>query len=838
MMRSQSGFKPGKNTYTLLAVICGKKEAQDNSTDISNSKIPKNSSSGVYKAVNLTDKLSLLGAEQSVISNGSRPVQDYADLVTAGQIEVQVLESPSSDELKQRLDALDPEIIYFQGERVCGTDDVGPLELADCQISSPESLTTLLGDRIPEVVCLETAAATKLGEALQKKGVPYVIFWKGPVTFPWAALFRQAFIAVLRSSASQIWNAFHLARASFRFHRGNQKTQGTSNGLSRNSNMNPFILGDPPPKLVEPPRMVKDSGDGDDSPSVSPSVQIYDEEIDLPLLVLGEPRGQDSSAFSPLEDGLNALLTVEVRGMRLLHRVSASPPPSAAPILTRGVVTMRCDLCTSSSARISLLVSGSAQTCFDDQMLEYGIKKELLEKNQLVFSPPKNGEHGLSLIGEPRKSDSVACGATVMEIRFKTSSWAVQVLRQLAPEPYFRSLVALGIAGVQGFPVAAFQKADADLLLYLRSISSRKHEIPLHDSQYSTSISGHIPSWLTPPVPSRKRRKLQSFESLHDSNKSYFDDDIASAPKSARKDVNSSQMLKKHNTNSGNLLAPMKPVPHILPKSDMPYAGTVLAAAHHSWTMKVSISNGASGRLVRPNSNAGPVALNSSSGLPVSHSRQTVRAPSPAQMLSLNPIPTKKHGCNRPSIHECSDEEFRKDVMMFLISRGHTRLVPSTDLEAFPDAVLNGKRLDLYNLYREVVSRGGFHVGNGINWKGQVFSKMRNHTLINKMTGVGNTLKKHYEMYLLEYELAHDDVDGECCILCHSSAAGDWVNCGICGEWAHYGCDKRNGLGAFKEYAKTDGLEYICPRCSASNGRSMTGRRKFRSPAAGLPRPL
>lgn len=92
--------------------------------------------------------------------------------------------------------------------------------------------------------------------------------------------------------------------------------------------------------------------------------------------------------------------------------------------------------------------------------------------------------------------------------------------------------------------------------------------------------------------------------------------------------------------------------------------------------------------------------------------------------------------------------------------------------------------------------------------------------------GVGNTLKRHYETYLLEYELAHDDVDGECCLLCHrlvwlvilllqhwilfnvflhwdwklaySSAAGDWVNCGICGEWAHFGCDRRQGLGAFK----------------------------------------
>lgn len=117
--------------------------------------------------------------------------------------------------------------------------------------------------------------------------------------------------------------------------------------------------------------------------------------------------------------------------------------------------------------------------------------------------------------------------------------------------------------------------------------------------------------------------------------------------------------------------------------------------------------------------------------------------------------------------------------MQFLILRGHTRLIPQGGLAEFPDAILNAKRLDLFNLYREVwyflhsfpslvefyesikrsldiwisysvstiymlllssrfsfqvVSRGGFHVGNGINWKGQVFSKMRNHTMTNRMT--------------------------------------------------------------------------------------------------------
>lgn len=43
-------------------------------------------------------------------------------------------------------------------------------------------------------------------------------------------------------------------------------------------------------------------------------------------------------------------------------------------------------------------------------------------------------------------------------------------------------------------------------------------------------------------------------------------------------------------------------------------------------------------------------------------------------------------------------------------------------------------------------------MGNGINWKGQVFPKMNNFTAHNRMTGVGNALKRHYTMYLQEYE--------------------------------------------------------------------------------------
>ena len=47
---------------------------------------------------------------------------------------------------------------------------------------------------------------------------------------------------------------------------------------------------------------------------------------------------------------------------------SAPPPPQQAGAFSRGVVTMKCDISTCSAAHISLLVSGSAQTCFDDQV--------------------------------------------------------------------------------------------------------------------------------------------------------------------------------------------------------------------------------------------------------------------------------------------------------------------------------------------------------------------------------------------------------------------------------------------------------------------------------------
>jgi len=68
---------------------------------------------------------------------------------------------------------------------------------------------------------------------------------------------------------------------------------------------------------------------------------------------------------------------------------SAAAPPLQAETLSHGVVSMRCDITTCSSSHVSLLVSGSAQTCFDDQVsistiMEHFLALSLYEKNHIL----------------------------------------------------------------------------------------------------------------------------------------------------------------------------------------------------------------------------------------------------------------------------------------------------------------------------------------------------------------------------------------------------------------------------------------------------------------------
>ncbi|ESW10605.1 hypothetical protein PHAVU_009G223200 [Phaseolus vulgaris] len=710
--------------------------------------------------------------KQSAASE-DQPPYPFPELSSSGSLEVKLLIKPNTDELGRALEQLQPDFVYLQGQLLEDRGEIGPLVWEDFDLSAPEALCGLFGSKLPNTVYLETPKGEKLAEALRNKGVPYTIYWKNDFSKYAASHFRHSFFSVGQSTSSHTWDAFQLALASFRLYciQNNVLPSNSQKGVGK---LGPQILGVPPSIDTSPCVADMKEEEEESSPETISAVKIYDEDVNMRFLVCGVPCTLDACLLGSLEDGLNALLFTEIRGCKLHNRTSAPPPPLQAGTFSRGVVTMRCDISTCSTAHISLLVSGSADTCFNDQLLENHIKKELIEKSHLVQAFP-NPEQSKSPSLEPRRSASVACGSSVFEVCMRLPAWASQVLRQLASNLSYRSLVMLGIASIQGLPVASFNKDDAERLLFFCTRQEK-------ENGRNKQVFSAIPSWLKPPPPSRKRSEpCSSSKSINPSGRGI--EDVGGH----RQKLN---------------LAAMRPIPQSHRHKILPFSGLSGGARYDG-------DHGKSNQPLAPNKHnvSGPNSVTNRKS--VSNSFQA------NQIISLNPLPMKKHGCDRAPIRVCSEEEFLRDVMQFLILRGHNRLIPPGGLAEFPDAILNAKRLDLFNLYREVVSRGGFHVGNGINWKGQVFSKMRNHTLTNRMTGVGNTLKRHYETYLLEYELAHDDVDGECCLMCHSSAAGDWVNCGVCGEWAHFGCDRRQGLGAFKDYAKTDGLEYVCPRCSA-----------------------
>lgn len=60
------------------------------------------------------------------------------------------------------------------------------------------------------------------------------------------------------------------------------------------------------------------------------------------------------------------------------------------------------------------------------QLLENHIKKELIEKSQLVQAVPNHEQSKLSY-SEPRRSASVACGSSVFEVCMRVPTWASQV---------------------------------------------------------------------------------------------------------------------------------------------------------------------------------------------------------------------------------------------------------------------------------------------------------------------------------------------------------------------------------------------------------------------------
>ena len=258
----------------------------------------------------------------------------------------------------------------------------------------------------------------------------------------------------------------------------------------------------------------------------------------------------------------------------------------------------------------------------------------------------------------------VTCGAPTFEVWITLPKWAAQVLKHHAPEISYRSLVALAITWVNGTPVSSFDRQDADRLLFFCSNQCR-------DQAIQNVSYAHVSSWSASLTKDRTTGSIDSKQ-------------MSFGAKGVGGDNKMSPSLKPR-------LKPatMRPLPRSRKQQIHPFMGFPQSIIHDASQVKPSLP------APHVKDNAVPV-------IAVTQRKSSSRSPSSwscvQPSIPLNHLPMKKHGCNQLPMHIRSEEDFLKDVMQFLLQRGQVRLVPQGGPTEFPDAVLNSKRLDLYNL--------------------------------------------------------------------------------------------------------------------------------------------
>lgn len=221
----------------------------------------------------------------------------------------------------------------------------------------------------------------------------------------------------------------------------------------------------------------------------------------------------------------------------------------------------------------------------------------------------------------------------------QTASWfQFQVLRQLAPDVSYRNLVALGIASIQGLAVASFEREDAERLLYFCSQQGKNGF--LNNLKISSP-----PSWLRPPPPSRKRSSICQEISSSAINGS-------AARSFIKKEDNEERDLRLFNGISMPVttsrqkikIAALRPIPHVRHQKMLPFSRILVADMHDGGQVKSNLPV--------------PPAKHSTGTTPASHRKSTSSAYQAKQVISLNPLPLKKHGCGRSPLHVCSEVNF------------------------------------------------------------------------------------------------------------------------------------------------------------------------------------
>lgn len=173
----------------------------------------------------------------------------------------------------------------------------------------------------------------------------------------------------------------------------------------------------------------------------------------------------------------------------------------------------------------------------------------------------------------------------------------------------------LGIASIQGLPVASFKKDDAERLLFFCSRKSAENSL-------DNPVSFGHPSWLIPPTPTRKRAE----------------------PSSGIKYISSSRLQIGESSNGRPKLniAAMRPIPPSHRQKILPFSGLSEGERY----------DGERGKSNLPVSTAKHNGVGSN---PATHKKSLSTSFQAQQIISLNPLPMKKHGCDRAPIRACSE---------------------------------------------------------------------------------------------------------------------------------------------------------------------------------------
>lgn len=206
-----------------------------------------------------------------------------------------------------------------------------------------------------------------------------------------------------------------------------------------------------------------------------------------------------------------------------------------------------------------------------------------------------------------------------------------QVLRQLAPDVSYRSLVALGIASIQGLPVASFEKDDAERLLFFCSRHGKE------TCKDNLIFSSH-PSWLRPPAPSRKRSEpsLGSTPARNGVSNKIDEDDRDTG---LRNGVSMPLLPARQRLK----VAAMRPIPHVRRHKMTPFSGMSELDGHDGGLVKATLPV------------VTPTKQSIVGSAPTTQRRSYSSSSQAKQIISLNPLPLKKHGCGRNPMQNCSE---------------------------------------------------------------------------------------------------------------------------------------------------------------------------------------